>query len=121
MFQNSVSLRLSLSLSLADVKKFKDRKFSYRGCFEDKSNRDLHVEVESSKSMTIERCYRHCKSRGFPYFGIQVGEQCFCGNSYGKWGHKLDTDCSMKCKGNSKQFCGEGWRNSVYYIKGIGE
>jgi hypothetical protein len=31
---------------------------------------------------------------------------------------KPEKDCHMPCKGNTRQICGGGWRNSIYYQKG---
>merc|ERR1712048_1229307 len=48
------------------------------------------------------------------YAGTQFYKQCFCGNSFGKYGK---AKCSTKCPGN-KGICGGGWANSVYQIGG---
>ena len=41
--------------------------------------------------------------------------QCWCGNSYGKYG-QFPNDCNSKCSGNKNQECGGGWRNSIYSL-----
>ena len=48
--------------------------------------------------------------------GLQVGKQCFCGNSYGKHGLSDEGDCSYLCSGNPKEICGGSGINSVYAI-----
>ena len=42
--------------------------------------------------------------------------ECWCGNSYGKYG-QFPNDCSFKCSGNESQTCGGGMRNSIYSLK----
>lgn len=42
--------------------------------------------------------------------------QCFCGDSYGKYGQANSRDCDVACPGNSTQMCGGGWRNSVFEV-----
>ena len=51
---------------------------------------------------------------GYTYAGLQDGSQCFCGNSgYSRYGQ---TGCDYQCPGNSYQFCGGSFHNSVYEI-----
>lgn len=40
--------------------------------------------------------------------------QCFCANSYGRFGPAPLSDCNMPCAGQSSLTCGAAWRNSVY-------
>ncbi len=44
--------------------------------------------------------------------------QCFCGNSYGKFGiaSSINRVCDIPCKGNSKQICGGAYANSIYVV-----
>ena len=48
--------------------------------------------------------------------GLQVGKQCFCGNSYGKHGLSDVEDCNYLCSGNPKEISGGSGINSVYAI-----
>ena len=41
--------------------------------------------------------------------------ECWCGNSYGKYG-QFPNDCNSKCSGNKNQLCGGGLRNSIYSL-----
>jgi hypothetical protein len=91
------------------------------GCFSDKgdpkglSGRDLPGYMMEIKGMTIEACLSLCNQQGYTYAGVQYGRQCFCGNSYGRYGQSMA--CNMPCEGNPKQNCGGGWANAVYRIK----
>jgi len=96
----------------------------YVGCFYDNSARDLNGYWTSSSSMTPGNCEVICIGQGAYYFGVQDGNQCFCGTSYGSYGQAPDGDCNMACVGNPAQggdahdICGGSWRNSVYQVPG---
>ena len=51
-------------------------------------------------------------SPGHKYAGVQYGNQCYCGNSFGKY----DTadNCDMACSGDESQMCGGTWANMIY-------
>jgi hypothetical protein len=93
------------------------------GCYKDQgdatpgtSGRDLDGALFTSDSLTVEACTSYCKGRGFAYAAVQYRTACFCGSSYGKFGAVPDSECSMKCPGNTKETCGGSWRNEVYEL-----
>ncbi|XP_074649121.1 uncharacterized protein LOC141904433 [Tubulanus polymorphus] len=88
----------------------------YIGCYIDFStDRDLLNEWETTTPMDTRKCLTECQTRGYVYAGLQYSEECFCGRSYGKHGgRRADTECGMKCAGNSDQICGDAYRNSIY-------
>ena len=88
----------------------------YLGCFIDKEERDIQGAFTRTKTMTTEACVSECRKQGYKIAATQYGEQCFCGNSYGKFGRASDADCSVPCAANKSQRCGGGWRNSVYRV-----
>uniref|UniRef100_A0A1I8I836 WSC domain-containing protein n=1 Tax=Macrostomum lignano TaxID=282301 RepID=A0A1I8I836_9PLAT len=69
-----------------------------------------------SPDMTLGVCSNFCSLFGFPYFGVQVGKQCFCGSSYGLHGQLSDSKCNSQCKGNPEQICGGFTINSVFAL-----
>ncbi|KAG2438084.1 hypothetical protein HXX76_005693 [Chlamydomonas incerta] len=82
---------------------------SYINCYKDNSNaRALPYRLGGSASMTIELCAGWAKNsgQGYVYIGLQ-GTNCWAGfdlnlcNTYG-----LSGSCTMRCGGNSGQFCG---------------
>jgi hypothetical protein len=89
---------------------------TYVGCFKDESTRDLSDEAANGGSMSVETCLADCA--GYSYAGVQYGNQCFCGNSYGKYGSA--TDCNMDCSGDSAETCGGTWANSIYKVPAAG-
>lgn len=87
----------------------------YLGCFKDTGTRDLPVMAAQTSGMTTEKCVSLCREKGSAYAATQFGQQCFCGNSYGKYGPAKN--CDTKCTGNAAEICGGTWANSVYSIK----
>ncbi len=88
---------------------------NYLGCFKDTGDRDLSGYSFSRSGMTTQICLDTCQQKGFSYAGTQYSSQCFCGNSYGKYGKA--SNCNMPCSGNKTETCGGNWANSVYAIK----
>ena len=72
--------------------------------------------------MTLNDCFDHCRTAGKRYATLQVGAECFCGDSnarYDMYGMALtDDQCDNPCGGNNEQICGGTWRNSVYDLWG---
>eukprot|EP00392_Amoebophrya_sp_AT5.2_P019048 g19740.t1 len=97
----------------------------YVGCYIDKPERAMKWLQRGAT--TMEECADKCLSHHFDYFAMQWGTQCFCGNEehvkrYG--GKQPDEQCSVqkskrKCHRESNfEYCGGGWRNAVYKLKG---
>lgn len=87
-------------------------RYKHEGCYIDSSNRVLNgVSRVGDTSMTTEKCSTICK--GYKYFGTELGQECFCGNSLGGT-RTAGNQCNTLCKGNSAQVCGSTWRISVY-------
>lgn len=84
----------------------------YVGCFKDTSAFDLDGFLERSASNTPDACIATCASKGFAYAGVQYGESCLCGNSYGRYG--AADNCDYPCTGNAGRMCGGYSANSVY-------
>ena len=94
---------------------------SYIGCFKDSGNpfglenRDLDGFYVNKSDMSIKECISLCRSKKFKYAGVENSSQCFCGNSYGKYGEA--ENCNMKCSGNPNEICGGFWAISLYSTK----
>ena len=107
------------------------------GCYVDYIPRDLDgPSITDINFLTIEVCIGYCKAKSYSYAGAQTGwencwvtfniikvesiylnfsksrSQCYCGNSYGRYGSS--PSCTFPCAGNANQLCGNGWVNSVY-------
>ncbi|CAH1786133.1 unnamed protein product, partial [Owenia fusiformis] len=90
------------------------------GCYKDTRDRDLPL-FHSYGDMTLEKCLKGCHEEGYVYAGIQIGAQCWCGNSYGKHGKVDDSECTIKCTGEPWRICGDHWKNNIYRIEFVGE
>ena len=104
------------------------------GCFADQATRDLPNQVDATDAnghVTIESCIGTCKTANFTYAGLQVGNQCFCGNTYGSYGPLTPDSCATKCTGDTDtsseyplsqsveysefiEVCGGPYANSVF-------
>lgn len=62
-----------------------------------------------ASSFSPWECADRCAE--YPYFALQYGGECFCGNTYGGEGYEevSDSEC-MRDEG----LVGNGWRNAVY-------
>ncbi|QIW95400.1 hypothetical protein AMS68_000918 [Peltaster fructicola] len=92
--------------------------FTYQGCFTDNSQqgRTLANQQPDNKAMTVESCVSTCNSLGYSIAGMEYGVQCFCDNfiRYSPSNVTASGDCSVKCGGNSGEYCGAGSRLSIY-------
>ena len=90
---------------------------SRMGCFQDKSDRDLkHM---AAKAQTPASCVALCRSKGYQYAGVQNGDQCWCGATFGKHGRVAQSECQQKCSKDNKFTCGAAWRNDIYNVAKI--
>ncbi|KAK6086342.1 copper radical oxidase [Seiridium cupressi] len=89
--------------------------FSYLDCYSEPSGgRAIELKSTSSDAMTTEYCASFCSD--YKYFGTEYSEQCFCGNQISS-GSNPTTGCTMTCKGNSSEICGDGGKLSLYINK----
>uniref|UniRef100_A0A1I8GEP5 WSC domain-containing protein n=1 Tax=Macrostomum lignano TaxID=282301 RepID=A0A1I8GEP5_9PLAT len=108
--------------------------FSYLGCYKDHSStRDLNGLSGVSKigefcvhhpsgsvylsMMSHKLCSSICSIGSFSYFGVQYGDECYCGNSFGSHGLVSEADCSMDCLGNAMQKCAVSDNNTYTVVK----
>eukprot|EP00903_Cladosiphon_okamuranus_P016927 g15603.t1 len=92
----------------------------YLGCFIDsKEDRLLNLAYYQSNAMTPTLCSSMCSAIGGDTFGVQNGDECWCGDSrddavdsYGR------TDCDYACAGDATLSCGGYDRVDAYYIGG---
>ncbi|CAJ1970367.1 unnamed protein product [Cylindrotheca closterium] len=107
--ESNILFRTSQAISCPSVAQPAD---DYIGCRNDlASNRDL--DVLGSHYSSVAECKALCLDIGFTYFGVQYGEQCFCGNSYGKYG--ISENCDTPCTAVDESNCGGEYANSAYF------
>jgi WSC domain len=91
--------------------------WSYGGCYVDNAHgRILSAQQPDSDTVTIESCISTCFGLGYSIVGLEYSRQCFCGTSIINGGVKAssDSDCAMKCSGQSEEICGGPDRMSIY-------
>lgn len=82
------------------------------GCYRDASNRVLAYDYWTTGAMTPEACVNHCRSKGWKMAGLEVGSQCFCGDSYGT---AAGVDgCKQPCTGDKSKVCGGRWELDIW-------
>ncbi|KAF8244149.1 WSC-domain-containing protein [Wilcoxina mikolae CBS 423.85] len=87
--------------------------WEYVGCaFDSLSDRILPYRY-ATNDMTVPKCIDHCQSKNYTFAGLQYSEECWCGNTVAS--EKLGAHkCTMKCAGDSGEFCG-GWQKLSLY------
>ena len=92
--------------------------YNYAGCYtEGTSGRALGAKALATSDMTIENCASNCT--GYTYFGVEFGNECYCGNSLGTGSVRTaEGDCDMNCPGKVKEVCGAGNRLTLYSLGG---
>ncbi len=87
----------------------------YLGCFIDQiGSRDLNIFIGDYEQLTPKQCILACREQNFRYAAIQYGNECRCGQQYGKYGQVSDDECDYLCSTAEK--CGGDYRNSVYNV-----
>ena len=104
----------------------KKKNKKYLGCFVDNPvARDLQGSFMADPLMTAGMCAQYCRTCGYKFFGLQFGNQCFCGSTEpGSYGVAAEGDCDMACGGNPDKMCGGFDRNGAWALlkkKGVGE
>ncbi|KAJ3130443.1 Cytosolic Fe-S cluster assembly factor nubp1 [Nowakowskiella sp. JEL0407] len=90
------------------------------GCYIDKTkDRDLPAYIPMFFT-TPKLCQSRCYYSGYKIAGVQNGNECWCsknedGKKFGKHGKaKSEKECTSRCKGNPRFFCGGPLRNEIY-------
>lgn len=64
--------------------------------------------------MTVEKCIEAAKGQSLRFAGVEIGSQCFGGNTLHTSNKASDGDCDTICAGAPSEFCGAGNRIQVY-------
>ena len=88
--------------------------YTFQGCWtEIAGGRALTDARFDSATMTTQFCATSCAA--YTYFGIQYGQECFCGNTINAASTLAPLgDCNFICPGNANQYCGAGNRMELY-------
>ncbi len=87
----------------------------YLGCFIDRiDKRDLQIFINDYDQLTPKQCIFACQQLNYQYAAVQHGNECRCGEQYGRYGQVSDDECDYLCITSEK--CGGDTRNSVYSV-----
>ncbi|KAI9776670.1 MAG: hypothetical protein M1835_005454, partial [Candelina submexicana] len=89
--------------------------YTFQGCYSEATNtRALSDKYLGSATMTLDLCATTCA--GYTYFGVEYGQECYCGNTLGAGSASVanQADCSFLCPGNVTEYCGAGNRLEMY-------
>ena len=90
----------------------------YKGCYMDENteeeDRDLPKYI--GLNLDIDTCFLEAKKANLKYLGLQNGNECWGGNTYGAKGKAPEAECSLECYTTSGFKCGNAWRNSIYEV-----
>ncbi|CAF1090375.1 unnamed protein product, partial [Didymodactylos carnosus] len=68
----------------------------YLGCYIDHvGTRDLGTFI--GDKLSSAQCVANCREQNFVYAAIQFGNECRCGQTYGRYGRVLDDECDYQC------------------------
>jgi hypothetical protein len=87
--------------------------WEYRNCYSDDWERTLPEARGVHDNLTPEGCASMCD--GYEYFGVENGNECFCGQTIDASKVALESECSVSCTGDGLLICGGGWRLTVYH------
>ncbi len=110
-----ITLKTYRIVDAEDISEFDISFVSYLGCYIDNAGggRDLPYFAGSMNLNGQSSCLQSCMSAGYQYAGTQYSNECWCSDSYGRYG--VDPNgCNMACAGNGVEMCGGPNRNSVY-------
>ena len=87
-------------------------------CYKDSSARDLShgiVRIPAGQQNSITWCQNYCFEKGYIYSANQYSVECFCGNTFGKYGlAENQENCNRKCQDLEGNNCGGTWHQNIY-------
>ncbi|PVG04422.1 WSC-domain-containing protein [Serendipita vermifera] len=89
--------------------------YIHTGCFSDSfDTRSLTGHSITVNDLTPSMCASHCFNMGFKYAGLEMGRDCFCGNSLPADRQVDSSRCDVPCGGDPTHSCGGGLRLDIY-------
>ena len=82
-------------------------------CVVDSASRVLPYFGGKSIVITPENCMIICEHMNYKLAGVQVGSECWCGNTAPK-SRTSGVGCDFHCDGDRTKNCGGHWRMNVY-------
>ncbi|KAI8269036.1 putative fungistatic metabolite [Colletotrichum sp. SAR11_239] len=93
--------------------------FQSIGCYTDDTSHGRTVAERQDQiptgSMTPSACIAACAADGYPFAGLEFGQECYCGVVIGNYSVPTTSDkCAMPCKGDSTKNCGGSANVEIY-------
>ena len=89
--------------------------------FDDKHERVLSEYFEASDNMTIEKCVGICRSKNYPFSGLEYQKECHCGYEPADgFEYAWSDKCNLHCSGDSSQICGGSDAMNIWSSPPIG-
>ncbi|KAH9958446.1 copper radical oxidase [Russula dissimulans] len=99
-------------------------KWQYSRCLaEPGAVRVFPYQIIFLNNNTAQNCLSQCSTFGYPAAGMELGDECWCGDvaditNYGGT-TAAATDCSMPCSGDPLHLCGGAERLQLYLWNGV--
>lgn len=92
----------------------------YVGCFQDTNANILGNSLAlQDGQMTVQACFLLAKDKGYSWFGVTSGTDCYGGASVASDAEVIDdSSCDAKCTLATYQKCGGDLKTSVYRVQG---
>ncbi|KAJ7386326.1 hypothetical protein OS493_010737 [Desmophyllum pertusum] len=88
---------------------------TFIGCFDNTDPlRQLKHRYEGHPAMVPDICVDHCNSKGFPFAGLLMASECFCGFYFNDDSKVSDDQCKLPCQGDHQRSCGGQKYIAVY-------
>ena len=91
--------------------------YAYIGCYtEGTGGLALTGPSEApANAMTVEVCTAFCAQGGYPYAGLEYGQNSFCGYGLSNGSTNVrDNQCGLPCSGDNSEVCGGEGSLTVY-------
>ncbi|KAI8298250.1 wsc domain-containing protein [Colletotrichum sp. SAR11_59] len=93
--------------------------FQSIGCYTDDTSHGRTVAERqdqiSTGSMTPSACIAACAADGYPFAGVEFGQECYCGVVIGNYSVPTTSDkCATPCTGDSTKNCGGSANVEIY-------
>lgn len=116
---NDTSYSQSVTTLVVDTTTINNGSATYMGCFSDPGGNNRALSNDSmfdTTAMTNEKCVSYCEGKGYSLAGTEYSQECYCGNVNTGTLIADSSQCDMKCKGDSRGFCGGSLKLSVWSL-----
>ncbi|KAG2433196.1 hypothetical protein HYH02_012738 [Chlamydomonas schloesseri] len=90
------------------------------GCIYDTESRVMDFIMSDEGRMTRRLCALLARSKGYKYYGLEYGQECYGSNDDESTIRRMGTsyECWRSCTGDGAEGCGGGWSIDLYLVDG---